>query len=292
MQQSPWGARVDRLTTYNPQNQFAYQRTYQQPEMVEESLQKGKGRQLEETYDLVAFDKEFEEHAHMLRNLEDEAEAASMSRTQSAGQDAELMDSGMDEVDLEQQLANLDYYQRQLKELEAQNKERLAQARREAAESEGSLPTFQQQLEYLENQNKMPQEQLLREQAENLEKQEQQTSQVPVHSDEELAATAGQLLERVADNQSEKFQNSNFLALMRQLRDHEVKVDGNKMVDANVSCTIFSNTARCELLLAGLTIPCHKSLDDINPTEADTIPLDVRPPSPHGESGCHSFSLP
>jgi hypothetical protein len=63
--------------------------------------------------------------------------------------------------------------------------------------------------------------------------QEQQEQQQP-HADpdaDEMAATAGRLLERVADNTSEKFQNSQFLALMRRLRDREVKVQGDGLVD-------------------------------------------------------------
>lgn len=45
-----------------------------------------------------------------------------------------------------------------------------------------------------------------------------------------LARTAGQLLDSVKDNRSDKFQNSQFLELMRQLRDREVKVEGDKIV--------------------------------------------------------------
>ncbi|KAI4107989.1 MAG: hypothetical protein L6R37_001271 [Teloschistes peruensis] len=48
---------------------------------------------------------------------------------------------------------------------------------------------------------------------------------------DELAMTAGQLLENVKHDQSTKFQQSNFLLLMRQLRDREVKVEGDKIVD-------------------------------------------------------------
>ncbi|KAL8684600.1 MAG: hypothetical protein Q9224_006245, partial [Gallowayella concinna] len=48
---------------------------------------------------------------------------------------------------------------------------------------------------------------------------------------DELARTAGQLLENVKHDQSTKFQQSNFLSLMRQLRDKEVKVDGDNLVD-------------------------------------------------------------
>lgn len=54
----------------------------------------------------------------------------------------------------------------------------------------------------------------------------------PPHDDEELARTAGRLLDSVSDNQSQKFQQSSFLALMRQLRDHEVRVEGDKIVDS------------------------------------------------------------
>ncbi|KAI9699036.1 MAG: hypothetical protein M1836_003225 [Candelina mexicana] len=46
-----------------------------------------------------------------------------------------------------------------------------------------------------------------------------------------LARTAGQLLDSVKDDQSEKFRGSNFLALMRQLRDKEVTVHGEQIVD-------------------------------------------------------------
>ena len=63
--------------------------------------------------------------------------------------------------------------------------------------------------------------------------QEQQAQEQP-HADpdaDEMAATAGRLLESVSDNTSEKFQNSQFLALMRRLRDREVKVQGDGLVD-------------------------------------------------------------
>ncbi|KAF2471992.1 uncharacterized protein BDR25DRAFT_221979 [Lindgomyces ingoldianus] len=53
------------------------------------------------------------------------------------------------------------------------------------------------------------------------------------NDDDDMAETAGRLLERVADNTSEKFQNSQFLELMRRLRDREVRVDGDKMVEVS-----------------------------------------------------------
>jgi hypothetical protein len=48
---------------------------------------------------------------------------------------------------------------------------------------------------------------------------------------DELAQTAGRLLDSVKDNQSQKFQESTFLSLMRRIRDREVRVEGDKMVE-------------------------------------------------------------
>lgn len=50
---------------------------------------------------------------------------------------------------------------------------------------------------------------------------------------DELARTAGQLLDSVKDEQNQKFRSSNFLGLMRRLRDREVRVEGDKMVDVS-----------------------------------------------------------
>lgn len=51
------------------------------------------------------------------------------------------------------------------------------------------------------------------------------------HDDDALAITAQELLEKVEHNQTDKFRNSQFLGLMRKLRDREVKVEGDKMVE-------------------------------------------------------------
>lgn len=67
-------------------------------------------------------------------------------------------------------------------------------------------------------------------------KEEEEKQQQPQRNDEdEMAETAGRLLERVADNTSEKFQNSQFLQLMRRLRDREVRVEEDKIVDVDAS---------------------------------------------------------
>ncbi|KAL8990123.1 MAG: hypothetical protein Q9177_001143 [Variospora cf. flavescens] len=47
---------------------------------------------------------------------------------------------------------------------------------------------------------------------------------------DELAKTAGLLLENVKHDQSTKFQESSFLSLMRQLRDKEAKVEGDNII--------------------------------------------------------------
>ncbi|KAF8200672.1 hypothetical protein BJ912DRAFT_1122391 [Pholiota molesta] len=63
--------------------------------------------------------------------------------------------------------------------------------------------------------------------------QQQATSQRPANEADELARTAGMLLEGVKHEQNPKFQNSAFMGLMKQLRDGEVIVDGNTMVESD-----------------------------------------------------------
>jgi len=51
------------------------------------------------------------------------------------------------------------------------------------------------------------------------------------NDNDDLSRTAGNLLTSLQDNQSQKFRESNFLALMRRLRDREVKVEGDDLVE-------------------------------------------------------------
>ena len=55
------------------------------------------------------------------------------------------------------------------------------------------------------------------------------------NDNDELAKVAGDLLDRVKDERSQKFGQSNFLALMRQLRDREKQVEGDKIVDVCIA---------------------------------------------------------
>lgn len=48
---------------------------------------------------------------------------------------------------------------------------------------------------------------------------------------DDLARTAGLLIDSVRDEQNPKFKNSMFMGLMKQLRDHEVVVEGDNMVE-------------------------------------------------------------
>lgn len=66
---------------------------------------------------------------------------------------------------------------------------------------------------------------------------EEQAQQTQAQEDDALAATAQELLEKVEHNQTDKFRNSQFLNLMRKLRDREMKVEGDKMVE-----TVSTNT--------------------------------------------------
>ncbi|KAE8349030.1 hypothetical protein BDV28DRAFT_70851 [Aspergillus coremiiformis] len=52
---------------------------------------------------------------------------------------------------------------------------------------------------------------------------------------DELARTAGQLVESVSHDQSQKFRESNFLALMRRIRDREVRVEGDEFREVSTS---------------------------------------------------------
>lgn len=61
--------------------------------------------------------------------------------------------------------------------------------------------------------------------------EEKQDMRPPDLDEDELSRTAGELLDRVSHDTSKKFQESNFLALMRRLRDREVRVEGDKMVE-------------------------------------------------------------
>ena len=59
------------------------------------------------------------------------------------------------------------------------------------------------------------------------------SSQQPANDGDELAQTAALLLENVKHETNPKFQNSQFLGLMKQLRDGQMVVEGNQMVESD-----------------------------------------------------------
>jgi hypothetical protein len=63
--------------------------------------------------------------------------------------------------------------------------------------------------------------------------QQETRASSPRSIDEDLARTAGQLLQSVEHDTSEKFQSSVFLQLMRRLRDKEVTVEGENFVEVS-----------------------------------------------------------
>ena len=95
------------------------------------------------------------------------------------------------------------------------------------------------------------------------EQQKEQQHQ-PRNDENELAETAGQLLERVADNTSEKFKNSQFLELMRRLRDREVRVEGDKMVEVSAQSSVSP-------------LPSTSQSASTAPAQAGPVPASVPP---------------
>ncbi|KAG0156730.1 hypothetical protein PDIDSM_3911 [Penicillium digitatum] len=64
---------------------------------------------------------------------------------------------------------------------------------------------------------------------------DQQNPEARSRDADELARTAGQLLDSVRNEQSQKFQQSNFLALMRRIRDREVEVEGDEFREVSTN---------------------------------------------------------
>lgn len=96
-------------------------------------------------------------------------------------------------------------------------------------------PLFGPHDEELEAQANGPLQEEPTQQPEDVQEKSKTEELPPRNDDDAMAETAGHLLERVADNTSEKFQKSQFLELMRRLRDKEVRVEGDKVVEVQNS---------------------------------------------------------
>ncbi|KAM0722876.1 hypothetical protein Q7P37_001074 [Cladosporium fusiforme] len=95
--------------------------------------------------------------------------------------------------------------------------------------------------------------------------EQHETQESTRNDDDALAATAQELLEKVENNQSEKFRNSQFLGLMRKLRDREVKVEGDKMVET----TTTASTSTADLPLNTTSAPRFNNSEQIPRSEQD-----------------------
>ncbi|SMY19773.1 unnamed protein product [Zymoseptoria tritici ST99CH_1A5] len=114
------------------------------------------------------------------------------------------------------------------------------------------------------------------EQREQVQQAEQQ--QAPYNDDDQLAATAQELLEKVEHNQSDKFKNSQFLGLMRRLRDREVRVEGDKMVEtanASSATTLADESLNVASTNTDTRRPIYNSGSQSFHIQA---PVDTRPP--------------
>lgn len=106
------------------------------------------------------------------------------------------------------------------------------------------------------------------------EEQKEEEKQEPQRNDEdEMAETAGRLLERVADNTSEKFANSQFLSLMRKLRDREVKVQEDKIVEVHAGeATAGTSTTPASAMNHSTPQPQQQQQQQQQPQYTSTIP--------------------
>ena len=64
--------------------------------------------------------------------------------------------------------------------------------------------------------------------------------------DPALEHAAAQVLQCVSDNTSEKFQQSNFFALMKRIAEHELVVEGENFVETSTGATYRVNLERTE----------------------------------------------
>ena len=103
------------------------------------------------------------------------------------------------------------------------------------------------------------------------EEEQKQQEQPKPNDDDEMAATAGRLLERVADNTSEKFQNSQFLTLMRRLRDREVRVQEDKIVEVEGAAAAAQHQTT-NTTTTPSTIPTAQQTQPQQPPSSTQIP--------------------
>lgn len=129
-------------------------------------------------------------------------------------------------------------------------------------------------------------------------KAEEKQEQPKMNDDDEMAATAGRLLERVADNTSEKFQNSQFLELMRKLRDREVRVQEDKIIEvtqpsSSSTANATSSSAAQQPSTASSQGQTNTAIPPVDPAILSHAATDFETPIYHGDIDQYdSFDLP
>ncbi|KAI6855403.1 hypothetical protein D0864_08115 [Hortaea werneckii] len=182
------------------QSQFAPQ--HQQP-MFGAGMQQGKGKEAvtDEIFDDAAFERAFEQARD---DMMDERQVGLEGLQHSTEYRQDTSGELVDQIQREREI------QEQLQEMRPELSKGLQDP---AIQEANALEDLAQQPEQIEE-----------------EKQENKGQ-----DDDALAATAEELLNKVEHNKTDKFKNSQFLGLMRKLRDREVKVEGDQMVETTVS---------------------------------------------------------
>ncbi|KAI7353078.1 hypothetical protein KC354_g11708 [Hortaea werneckii] len=182
------------------QSQFAPQ--HQQP-MFGPGMQQGKGKEAstDELFDDAAFERAFEQARD---DMLDENQAGLEGLQHSTEYRQDTSGELVDQIQREREI------QEQLQEMRPELSKGLQDP---AIQETNALEGLAQQPEQMEE-----------------DKQENKRQ-----DDDALAATAEELLNKVEHNKTDKFKNSQFLGLMRKLRDREVKVEGDQMVETTVS---------------------------------------------------------
>ena len=107
--------------------------------------------------------------------------------------------------------------------------------------------------------------------------QKPKSLQQPDENDQ-LARTAGELLEKLASNKTSKFQNSAFLSLMRRVRDKEVRVEGEDMIDVKHSMVDEAKPDYVPPLTTAQTQPVEQARSRVMNDGQEVVDLLSQPP--------------
>ncbi|KAK3117501.1 hypothetical protein LTR53_001101 [Teratosphaeriaceae sp. CCFEE 6253] len=195
-----------------------YQSQFASPSNFAGSVQQSKGKApVYEQYDDAAFEQAF---AHARDEL---VEESAEGETMAAGS----------EMQMEESHQNVDAWQEKLQSRKGaidENLRRVAEQTDQSKQQDFTLEEIGQLQGLMQNDQQS---------LSSLEDSTQIEEKAAQEEQDALAATAQELLSKIEDNKTDKFRNSQFLGLMRKLRDREVKVEGDKMVETTVSNAPF-----------------------------------------------------